>query len=149
MSTDRIEKKIVLRVPRSRVWRALTNAEEFGAWFGAKLSGSFAPAAVVKAVITSKGYEGLTFDLEVERIEPEHRLSYRWHPAAIDQKVDYSKEPTTLVEFVLDEVAGGTELTVTESGFDRLPAGRRADAFRSNSEGWAIQLTNIERYVAA
>ena len=149
MSTDRIEKSIFLRAPRSRVWRAIATPEEFGAWFGVKLEGTFAPGARVSGRITIAGYENLPMEITIERIEPERLFSYRWHPYAIDPAVDYSGEPTTLVEFRLDEAAGGTQLTVTESGFDRIPAARRADAFRMNDHGWAGQLKNIERHVAA
>jgi uncharacterized protein YndB with AHSA1/START domain len=85
----------------------------------------------------------------IERIEPERYFSYRWHPYAADPNVDYSKEPTTLVEFRLDEVAEGTALTIVESGFDRIPLSRRAEAFRMNEAGWASQVRNIERYVAS
>jgi uncharacterized protein YndB with AHSA1/START domain len=148
METDRIEKKIVLRAPRSRVWRAIANAEEFSSWFAVKLEGAFAPGKSIQGRITVKGYEHLTVEIAVDRIEPEHLLSYRWHPYAIDTSVDYSKEPMTLVEFRLAEVPGGTELTVVESGFDSIPLGRRAEAFRMNGQGWADQLKNIERYVA-
>jgi uncharacterized protein YndB with AHSA1/START domain len=149
METDRIEKKIVLRASQSRVWRAIASAEEFGTWFKVKLEGVFAPGTSIKGRITSAGYEHLIVDIAVERVEPEHLLSYRWHPYAIDPGVDYSKEPMTLVEFRLAEVAGGTELTVVESGFDGIPLARRAEAFRMNNDGWAAQLKNIERYVAS
>lgn len=149
MNTDHIEKTIFLRAPRSRVWRAIANAEEFGAWFGVKLQGGFAPGAGVTGRITIPGYEHVSMDITIERVEPERLFSYRWHPYAIDPKVDYSGEPTTLVEFRLEEVAGGTQLTVTESGFDRIPEARRAEAFRMNDHGWASQLKNIERHVAA
>jgi len=148
MSTDRIEKKIVLRAPRARVWRALTDAAEFGAWFGVKLEGPFAPGASVEGQITNKGYEHFKLAITIARIDPETRFSYRWHPYAIDPAVDYSSEPTTL-EFFLEEVAGGTELTVVESGFDAIPAARRDETFRMNDRGWASQLKNIERHVAA
>jgi uncharacterized protein YndB with AHSA1/START domain len=149
MSTDRIEKSIFLRAPRSRVWRAVATPEEFGAWFGVKLEGAFAPGARVSGRITIAGYENLPMEITIEQVEPERLFSYRWHPYAIDPKVDYSGEPMTLVEFRLDEVAGGTQLTVIESGFDRVPAARRAEAFRMDSQGWASQLKNIERHVAA
>jgi uncharacterized protein YndB with AHSA1/START domain len=151
MNTDRIEKKILLRAPRSRVWRALTRAEEFGTWFGVKLerAGAFEPGARVSGRITYPGYEHLTLEMVVERVEPEERFAYRWHPHAVEPGVDYSSEPTTLVEFVLDEVAGGTQLTVVESGFDGIPAARRAVAFRMNDSGWAEQVKNIERHVVA
>jgi len=149
MTTDRIEKKIVLRAPRSRVWHAIADAEQFGAWFGARLEGEFAPGARVEGRITSPGHEHVTMEMTVERVDPERLFSYRWHPYAVEPGVDYSNEPTTLVEFRLDEVAGGTELTVVESGFDRIPATRRADALRMNDAGWAEQIKSIERYVAA
>jgi uncharacterized protein YndB with AHSA1/START domain len=149
MSTDRIEKTIFLRAPRSRVWRAIATPEEFGAWFGVKLDGAFAPGARVSGRITNPGYEHLTMEITIERMDPERLFSYRWHPAAIDPNADYSGEPTTLVEFRLDEVPGGTQLTVVESGFDRVPAARRAEAYRMNEGGWAQQMKNIERHVAA
>jgi uncharacterized protein YndB with AHSA1/START domain len=149
MSTDRIEKTIFLKAPRARVGRALSTAEEFGSWFGAKLQGTFAPGERVSGRITIPGYDHLTMEITIEQVDPEELLSYRWHPYAIDPNVDYSNEPTTLVEFRLEEAAGGTRLTVTESGFDRIPASRRAEAFRMNEQGWAGQVKNIERYVAA
>jgi uncharacterized protein YndB with AHSA1/START domain len=149
MSTDRIEKTIFLRAPRSRVWRAIANAEEFGSWFGARFEEGFAPAARVTGRITIPGFEHALMEIEIERIDPERLFSYRWHPYAIDPAVDYSGEPTTIVEFHLEDAPGGTRLTVIESGFDRIPASRRAEAFRMNEQGWASQLKNIERHVAA
>lgn len=145
---DRIEKRITLRAPRAKVWRALTQASEFGAWFGVKLDGPFEPGKTLHGRLTVSGYEHLTVEFRVERIEPERLFSYRWHPYAIDPKVDYSTEPMTLVEFRLEESAGGTELTIVESGFERIPAGRRPEAFRMNDGGWGAQLKNIERHVA-
>src|SRR5438067_13842534 len=100
--TDRIEKVVVLRAARSRVWRAISDAGEFGAWFGAKLEGAFAEGATMHGRITYPGYEHLTMEMRVERIEPERFFSYRWHPYAIDAAVDYSQEPMTLVEFRLE-----------------------------------------------
>ncbi len=148
-TTDRIEKHIHLRAPRSRVWRALTNSEEFGAWFGAKLKGPFRPKGTVSGPITIPGFDHLTLHLVIERIEPESYFSYRWHPYAVDPNVDYSSEPTTLVEFRLEEVpSGGTALTVVESGFERIPLERRAKAFEMNDGGWAAQMENIARHVA-
>ena len=149
MSTDRIEKQVVLRAPRSRVWRALTNAAEFGAWFGVKLQGVFTAGARVQGQITYPGYEHVTLDVTIERLDPEHTFSWRWHPNAIDPGFDYSKEPTTLVEFHLEEVEAGTRLTVVESGFDRIPLARRARAFEANEGGWTEQLQNIGRHVSA
>ncbi|SMG21614.1 SRPBCC family protein [Paraburkholderia susongensis] len=147
-STDRIEKQILLNAPRSRVWRALSNAEEFGKWFGVNLTGKqFVAGQSVQGHITYPGYEHLVMDVLVERVEPEHHLSWRWHPAAIDVSVDYTPEPTTLVEFDLSEVESGTLLRVVESGFDQLPLARRTEAFRMNDGGWTEQMGNIERYV--
>ena len=147
MNTDRIEKTIVLRAPRPTAWRALTTADQFGAWFGAQLNGTFTPGARVTGRITSPGYDHLTMELQIERVEPERLMSYRWHPYAIDPAVDYSSEPATLCEFTLEEVPEGTKLTVTESGFDRLPAERRDVAFRMNDGGWAAQMKNIDRFL--
>jgi uncharacterized protein YndB with AHSA1/START domain len=147
-STDRIEKTVVLRASRSRVWRAIATAEEFGAWFRVNLEGVFAEGATIRGRLTHPGYEHVTLDMQVERIEPERYFSYRWHPYAIDPAVDYSAEPTTLVEFVLEDAEGGTALTIVESGFDRIPLARRAEAFRMNDQGWAGEIKNIERYVS-
>ena len=147
-STDRIEKSILLRAPRSRVWRALTDAQEFGAWFRVQLEGAFAEGATLRGRITYPGYEHLTMEMLIERMDRERLFSYRWHPYAVSADVDYSAEPTTLVEFRLEEATGGTLLTVIESGFDRLPSGRRAEAFRMNDCGWAEQMLNIQRHVS-
>jgi uncharacterized protein YndB with AHSA1/START domain len=149
VETDRIQKQILLRAPRSRVWRALSDAKEFGSWFGMDLRGSFVPGARVRGRVTHPGYEHLTVDIEVERMEPERLFSWRWHPAPVEPGTDYSKEPTTLVVFELEEKSGGTLLTVVESGFDRLPAARRAQAYRLNDEGWGMQMTFIEKHLAS
>lgn len=146
--TDRIEKKIILRAPRSRVWRAITNAEEFGKWFGVKLEGKFVEGAAIRGKVTYPGYEHLTMEVEVDRIEPERYFAYRWHPYAVNPAVDYSLEPMTLVEFRLDESDGGTLLTIIESGFDRIPLARRAEAFSKNEQGWTERTRNIERHVS-
>ena len=149
-STDRIETRVEVSAPRSRVWRAIASAKEFGAWFGAQIDGEFAVGATVRGRITIKGYEHLTLDMQVGKIEPERYFSYRWHPYAVDPQVDYSKEPTTLVEFRLDELAGGkgTAVTIVESGFDKIPLARRAEAYRMNDKGWAGQAKNLAKYVA-
>ena len=146
--TDRIEKKVALRAPRSRVWRALTDAAEFGSWFGARFQTPFAAGATVRGKITHPGYDHLTIEILIERIEPEKYFAYRWHPYAVDPTVDYSGEPTTLVEFRLDDGPGGTLLTISESGFDQIPLARRAEAFRMNDGGWTAQAQNIEGYVS-
>ena len=147
-STDRIEKRVTLRAPRGRVWRALTAAEEFGSWFRVKLDGAFTEGATVRGKITIPGYEHVTMEMQIDRIEPERYFSYRWHPYAVDPTVDYSAEPATLVEFTLEEAGGGTVLTIVESGFDRIPVARRAEAFRMNDNGWTGQIKNIERHVS-
>lgn len=147
-STDRIEKQVVLRAPIARVWRALTDAEEFGTWFRVKLYGPFRVGERVTGNITYPGYEHLKMEAWVERMDEPHTFALRWHPAAVDPKVDYSSEPTTLVEFRLTELTEGTQLTVSESGFDALPEWRRSDAFRMNSQGWSRQVDNIRVHVA-
>ena len=148
-STDRIERKVLIKGSRARVWRALGNAAEFGDWFGVDFKGkSFAEGKHIQGQITYPGYEHLTMDVLIERIVPEQLLSWRWHPAAIDPKVDYSQEPTTLVVFELQEVDGGTMLSVVESGLDKIPLARRADVFRMNSSGWDEQMENIKKHVA-
>jgi uncharacterized protein YndB with AHSA1/START domain len=146
-NTDRIEKNVLLHAPKARVWRALTDASEFGSWFGVKLESGFAVGQSAAGQITNPGYEHLTMRVEVERMEAEKLFSFRWHPNATDPKKDYSAEPATLVEFRLEETAEGTLLTVVESGFDQLPPERRADAFRGNSAGWAQQVERIKRHV--
>lgn len=146
-STDRIEKEIVVQAPRAKVWRALTDFKEFGKWFQAEMKDPFVAGAPSKGRITHPGYEHLIIEVQVERMEPEHLFSWRWHPYAVDPKHDYSSEPTTLVVFELDEIPEGTRLKLTESGFDRIPLARRSEAFRMNSNGWAQQVHNIARYV--
>jgi uncharacterized protein YndB with AHSA1/START domain len=145
--TDRIERQVLLRAPRSRVWRALTDPREFGTWFGVKVDSAFAPGARVRGQITHKGYEHVTWDITIDRMEPERLFSWRWHPHAVEPGVDYSAEPATLVVFELEEVAGGTMLRVVESGFDDVPLARRAQAYRMNGEGWTYQMGAIERHV--
>ncbi|MQA89794.1 MAG: vanillate O-demethylase oxidoreductase VanB [Gemmatimonas sp.] len=147
-NTDRIEKRLELRASRSRVWRAITTAEEFGAWFRMNINGEFAEGGTVRGRVTHPGYEHVTVEMLVERIEPERYFSYRWHPYAVDTQVDYSAEPTTLVEFIVEETEGGTAVTIIESGFDRIPLARRDEAFRMNDSGWAGQIKNLERYVS-
>jgi uncharacterized protein YndB with AHSA1/START domain len=147
VSTDRIEKQILLRAPRTRVWRALTDLEQFQQWFGAKLDAPFAPGVRSRGHVTEKGWEHVQMEITVERMEPEHTLTYRWLPFAIDPKRDYSREHRTLVEFSLEEVDGGTRLTVVESGLDLVPADRRAEAFKMHEGGWEGQLKNIAKYV--
>jgi uncharacterized protein YndB with AHSA1/START domain len=146
-ATDRIEKKLVLKAPQSRVWRAITNVDEFNQWFRVKLESPFQEGATVRGNITYPGYEHLTMEIVVEKIQPESYFSYRWHPGATAPSLDYSKEPTTLVEFFLEAVKEGTVLRIVESGFDNIPPARRAEAFRMNDSGWTEQMKNVERYV--
>ena len=155
---DRIEKSVFLRAPIDRVWRAISDAKEFGRWFGVSLDGSFAAGARLQAKVVptdvdpevakmQEPYSGMVFEITVERLEPRRLLSFRWHPGVAGPGIDYSKEPTTLVLFELEEASGGTRLKVTESGFDRIPLARRAEAFRANEEGWEIQTKLIAKYL--
>jgi len=147
-ATDRIERKVVLKATRARVWRALTNIQEFNDWFRVKIPGKqFAPGQTYSGQVAFPGYEHIVFEVTIEKAEPERLLSWRWHPAAIDPKVDYSGEPTTLVEFQLQDAVGGTLLTVVESGIDQIPVARRLEVFRMNSGGWDAQMQNIEKHV--
>src|SRR5271169_3156549 len=136
---DRIEKRIELKAPVSRVWRALTDYREFGEWFRVKLDGPFVPGQVSRGQITHPGYEHVRWEAVVQKMEPEQLFSFTWHPYSVDSKIDYSKEPPTLVEFRLEKTANGTLLRLKESGFENIPAGRRAEAFRMNDGGWTQQ----------
>jgi uncharacterized protein YndB with AHSA1/START domain len=146
--SDCIEKRIELKVPISRVWRALTDHREFGEWFRVKLEGPFVPGQVSRGQITHPGYEHVRWEAVVQQMEQERLFSFTWHPYAIDPNIDYSKENSTLVEFRLEPTSGGTLLLLTESGFDKVPAGRRLEAFRRNDGGWTAQMKNIEDHVA-
>jgi uncharacterized protein YndB with AHSA1/START domain len=156
--TDRIEKQIRLRAPQSRVWRALTDSTEFGRWFGATFDGPFKPGALLRGVIVptqtdaeiaraQQPHAGTPFEITVDRIEPERVFAFRWHPYAVDRGVDYASEPTTLVQFTLEEVSEGTLLTVVESGFDRIPLERRATAFTANEQGWGMVVKLIAKHL--
>ena len=144
---DRIEKTIEIKAPVSRVWKALTDYREFGTWFRVRLEAPFVPGKTTRGPITYPGYEHLKMQVVVQKIEPERLFSFTWHPFAVDPKVDYSDETPTLVEFTLEPTAKGTLLRVVESGFDKIPAHRRDEAFRMNDGGWAEQMGNIERHV--
>lgn len=146
-TTDRIEKHFEVGASRSRVWKAISDSTEFGTWFRMKLDGPFTPGATVRGGPTNPGYEHLKVEIRVEKVEPEGHLSFRWHPYPMNPDIDYSTEPMTLVEFRLEEIADGTAVTITESGFDRLPASRRAEAFRMNSSGWTSQSRNLAAHV--
>lgn len=145
--TDRIEKTVELAAPIARVWRALTNHEEFGEWFRVRLDRPFTPGRVVRGQITYPGYEHLRWEAVVQKMEPERLFSFTWHPYAVDPNKDYSGEPSTLVEFTLEEVPAGTLLRIVESGFDKLPPERRDEAFRMNEGGWSGQVDNISEYL--
>jgi uncharacterized protein YndB with AHSA1/START domain len=144
-STDRIEKQVILDAPRSRVWRALTDVSQFNAWFGVSLTQPFAPGAEVSGKIAIKSYEHVTMRIWIEAMDPERFFSFRWHPYAVEPGVDYSVEPTTLVSFTLEDAPEGTKLTIIESGFDAIPASRRAKAFSMNDQGWTGQAENIRK----
>lgn len=145
---NQIEKRIELKATPARVWRALTNHEEFGAWFRVKLMSPFVVGQVTRGKITHPGYEHLQWEALVRQMDSERYFAFSWHPYATDPDKDYSLEPSTLVEFTLAPSAAGTLLLVTESGFDQLPEERRQEAFRMNEGGWEAQLKNIERHVA-
>lgn len=147
--SDRIERSIIINASLGRVWQAISNAEEFGNWFGVNLKGqNFVAGQRTQGNITYPGYEHVLLNVIVENVTPQRLLSFRWHPAAIDQSIDYSQEPMTLVEFQLSEVAGGVLVKVIESGFDQIPELRRALAFRMNSGGWDAQMQNIAKHLA-
>jgi len=148
MPENRIEKRIQLNAPVARVWRALTDYREFGEWFRVALEGPFVPGHSAHDHITWPGYEHLAWEANVQKMEPERLFSFTWHPYAVDPAVDYSAEPPTLVEFRLEPTETGTRLTLTESGFENVPAHRRAQAFRMNEGGWTQQMKNIETHVA-
>lgn len=159
MNTDRIEKKILLRAPKQRVWQAISDSSQFGSWFGVAFNGPFVEGGCLTGKIVpttvdlevaklQKPYEGVAFEFRVERIEPMRSISFRWHPFAVDPATDYSKEPMTLIHFELEEKPEGVLLTITESGFDRIPLARRAGAFKANEGGWAMQTQLIEKYLA-
>lgn len=147
--TDRIERTKTLRAPRSKVWHAISTPKDFGTWFGVNLDESqvFTPGATVRGPIAHEGYQHLTWEVVIERVEPERLFSWRWHPDAMDPDHDYSGEPSTLIEFTLEEVPDGTLLTIVESGFEGVPLERRAAAYRGNSEGWDAQIERIAEYV--
>lgn len=157
MNTDRIEKQTLLRAPLDRVWRAITDAEEFGRWFGVRFDGPFVEGEPVGATITpttvdeevakrQQPHAGTRSTWRIVAIEPRRRFAYRWHPFAVDPNVDYDREPTTLVEFALSETPDGVLLTITESGFDAIPEARRFASYDANSEGWGIQADLVRRY---
>ena len=145
--SDRIEKRIELKAPVARVWQALTDHRHFGQWFGVKLDGPFEPGKVARGRITNPGYEHVEWEAAVQKMEHERLFSFTWHPYAIDPAVDYSQEPATLIEFRLEPKGSGTLLTLTESGFDKIPPERRSEAFRMNDQGWTQQMTNIQNHV--
>ena len=156
---DRIQKQVLLHAPRERVWRALTDSREFGAWFGMQFTEPFTAGATLRGVIVpttvdpevarqQQAYAGAQCEITIDRVEPQRLFSFRWHPGAVDPSVDYAKEPSTLVTFELVDAEDGILLTVTETGFENVPLARRAQAFAGNEHGWAMQMTLIERYLA-
>jgi uncharacterized protein YndB with AHSA1/START domain len=159
MSKDRIKKEAVLRAPLERVWRAISDADEFGRWFGVRFDGPFVAGTSVTGVITpttvdeavaraQEPHAGKSDTWQIVAVEPQRRLAFRWHPYAVESGTDYSQEPTTLVEFTLTETNDGVLLRIVESGFDKIPVERRATAFEHNSEGWAAQTELVRKYLA-
>jgi uncharacterized protein YndB with AHSA1/START domain len=144
---NKIEKRIELKAPVSRVWRALTDYREFGDWFRVKLERPFVAGQESRGNITYPGYEHVVWTAVVQKMEPERLFSFTWHPYAVDPSVNYSKETPTLVEFRLEKAGSGTLLVLTESGFDNVPTERRSEAFRRNEGGWTEQMKNIEAHV--
>jgi uncharacterized protein YndB with AHSA1/START domain len=144
---DRIEKRIELKAPVARVWRALTDYREFGEWFGVKLDGPFVPGQTAHGRITHPGYEHVKWEAVVQHMQPERLFSFTWHPYSVDPNKDYATEAPTLVEFKLKATSNGCLLLLTESGFDKIPAERRLEAFRMNEGGWTAQMENIESHV--
>lgn len=159
MNTDRIEKQVLLRAPLDRVWRAISDSQEFGRWFGVRVDGPFVAGTSVTATITGttvddevaemqRPHVGAKATWQVVAVEPPRRFAYRWHPFAVEPGVDYANEPTTLVEFTLSETPDGVQLRIVESGFDAIPEARRADAFEANSGGWAKQTELVRKYLS-
>lgn len=158
MNSDRIEKEVTLRAPLDRVWRAISNADEFGRWFGVRFDGPFVAGESVRGVITptevddevaaaQEPHAGKASVWQIVTVEPQQRLAFRWHPYAVEPGADYDDEPTTLVEFTLTETADGVLLQIVESGFDKIPADRRAAAFEANSGGWDAQTKLVRKYL--
>ncbi|GAB7144312.1 SRPBCC family protein [Mycobacterium riyadhense] len=158
MSTDRIEKRVVLRAPLDRVWRAITDSQEFGRWFRVRFDQPFVAGTSITGVITptvvddeigkrQEAHSGVKSTWHIVAVEPQRRFAYRWHPFAIDPDVDYDLEPTTLVEFMLSETPDGVLLTIVESGFDAIPEARRTASYEANAEGWAMQTDLVRRYL--
>ena len=159
MSTDRIEKEVLLKAPLERVWRAISDADEFGRWFGVRFDGPFVAGTSVTGVITpttvdedvarmQEPHAGKSDTWQIVAVDPRTRLAFRWHPYAVEPGSDYSQEPTTLVEFTLAETTDGVLLRIVESGFDNIPVERRATSFEHNSEGWAKQTELVRKYLA-
>ena len=147
IANDRIEKTIEIKAPISRVWKALTDHEQFGTWFMCRIDGPFVVGQLSTGNTTYPGYEYIKWEVMVQKMEPPRFFSYTWHPCSIERGKDYSDETPTLVEFTLEETKTGTRLTVVESGFSKIPAYRRDEAFRMNTAGWSTQVENIRRYV--
>lgn len=145
--TDRIEKSIDIAAPPERVWRALTDHEEFGTWFRVKLEGPFVLGETSLGRITYPGYEHVKWEAQVVAMDAPRLFAFTWHPYAVDPDQDYSAEPQIRVEFRLEPAGEGTRLTVVESGFDALPAERRDEALRSNTRGWEEQMKNVKAHV--
>ena len=159
MNTDRIEKQVLLRAPLDRVWRAISDSQEFGRWFGVRVDGPFVAGTSVTATITGttvddevaemqRPHVGTKATWQIIAVEPPRRFAYRWHPFAVESDADYDAEPTTLVEFTLSDTPDGVQLRIVESGFDAVPEARRAAAFEANSGGWTKQTELVRKYLS-
>jgi uncharacterized protein YndB with AHSA1/START domain len=159
MNPDRIEKEVLLKAPLDRVWRAISDAEEFGRWFGVRFDGPFVPGTSVIGTMTptavdeqvakaQRPYAGVADAWQIVAVEPPRRLAYRWHPYGVEDGMDASKVPTTLVEFTLEDTSDGVLLRIVESGFDAIAPERRQSAYESNTEGWSIQVDLVRKYLA-
>lgn len=149
MQPDCIEKSVEIAAPAARVWRALTDSAEFGAWFGVRLSEPFKAGEESSGPSLAQGFENVTWRAVIQAIDPEQYFAFTWHPFAVDPKTDYSEEVPTLVEFRLQpSPSGGTFVQLTECGFNDLPEHRRELAWTNHEKGWARQLSNVADYVA-
>ena len=145
---DRIEKVVDLKAPVSRVWRALTDHEEFGKWFRVRLDGPFEVGVTTTGNITYPGHEHMKWESVTEQMEPERLFVFSWPPSAVDPETSYGEDAKVIVEFRLQPIESGTRLTITETGFLQFPESKRLEVLRSNQEGWDIQAKNVAAHVS-
>lgn len=150
MSTqDKLVKVVDIKAPVSRVWQALTDHRQFGEWFRVDLNEPFAPGSRSTGLTLYPGYEGHEWLAVIETMEPETLFAFHWNHEDIEPGVPLAQQPTTRVEFRLEDTGSGTRLTITETGFAALPEHKRVEAIRLNTQGWDIQAKNISDYVDA